>query len=213
MKVCTWREGRRCNCRPTYQASSWSAKDDKQLRKTFPTLAGARAPSSRARVDGSLVPGSTQQYYCVMTILPPFADSGNPPEGVHDAPWDEIVARFGTTERRRELLDGFRRALRGLRAAGCRRAYLDGSFVTAKPEPGDFGACWEMSGVDPDLLGSTLLMFADGRAAQKALFGGELFPAEWGADPYGTRFHDYFQHDTMTGKRKGIVAVDLEGLR
>lgn len=146
-----------------------------------------------------------------MTI-PPFSDSGNLPEGVHDATWDEIVNRFGTNERRRELLEGLRRALDSLRAAGCRRAYLDGSLVTAKVEPGDFDACWEANGVDPDLLDPALLMFANRRAAQKERFGGELFPADWEADPHGTRFLDYFQQDSVTGERKGIVALDLEEL-
>jgi hypothetical protein len=102
--------------------------------------------------------------------------------------------------------------LERLRAAGCRRVYIDGSFVTAKEVPGDFDACWEMVGVDADLLDPVLLIFADRRAAQKARFGGELFPAEWGADPHGTRFLDYFQQDKLTGERKGIVALDLEGL-
>lgn len=87
-----------------------------------------------------------------MTI-PPFTDSGNLPEGIHDATWDEIVERFGTNERRRELLEGLRQALDSLQAAGCRRAYIDGSFVT-----------------------------------------------------------DYFQQDKVTGERKGIVALALEGL-
>ena len=41
-KACASREGRKCNCRPTYQASAWSARDEKRLRKTFPTLAAAR---------------------------------------------------------------------------------------------------------------------------------------------------------------------------
>jgi integrase len=41
-KACASREGHRCNCRPTYQASAWSARDEKRLRKTFPTLAAAR---------------------------------------------------------------------------------------------------------------------------------------------------------------------------
>lgn len=47
-------------------------------------------------------------------------------------------------------------------------------------------------GVDPDLLDPVLLTFANRREAQNARFGGELFPAEWGADPHGTRFIDYF---------------------
>ncbi len=154
---------------------------------------------------------STQHYHCVVTI-PPFSDSGNLPEGVHDATWAEIVDRFGANEHRRELLEGLRRALDSLRAAGCRRAYLDGSFVTAKEDPADFDACWEAAGVDPDLVDPVLLGFANRRAAQKARFGGELFPADWDADPHGTRFLDYFQQDKVTGERKGIVALDLEGL-
>jgi integrase len=42
-KTCASREGRRCNCEPTYQASVWSARESKRIRKTFPTLAEARA--------------------------------------------------------------------------------------------------------------------------------------------------------------------------
>jgi integrase len=42
-KVCASRDGRRCNCQPTYQASVWSARESKRIRKTFLTLAEARA--------------------------------------------------------------------------------------------------------------------------------------------------------------------------
>ncbi len=42
-KACTSRDGRRCNCLPAYQASVWSARESKRIRKTFPTLAEARA--------------------------------------------------------------------------------------------------------------------------------------------------------------------------
>jgi hypothetical protein len=42
-KSCAFRDGRRCNCQPTYQASVWSARESKRIRKTFPTLAEARA--------------------------------------------------------------------------------------------------------------------------------------------------------------------------
>jgi hypothetical protein len=142
--------------------------------------------------------------------IPPFSDSGNLPEGVHEATWDEIVERFGTNARRRELLDGLRRALESLRAARCRRAYIDGSFVTAKEGPGDFDGCWEIAGVDSGLLDPVLLQFSDARAAQKERFGGELFPAEAIADPDGTRFLGYFQRDKLTGEPKGIVALNLE---
>lgn len=146
-----------------------------------------------------------------MTI-PPFAEGGNLPPGIHDATWEEIVDRFGFTTRRQELLIGLRDALLSLRDAGCRRAYLDGSFVTTKEEPGDFDACWEVAGVDAARLNRVLLTFADARRAQKERFGGELFPAEAAAEPHGTRFLEYFQRDKITGQPKGIVALNLETL-
>jgi hypothetical protein len=144
--------------------------------------------------------------------IPPFDEGGNLPAGFHDATWEEIVARFGSTAQRQELLSGLHEALVDLRDAGCKRAYLDGSFVTAKEEPGDFDACWEVGGVDPGQLDPVLLTFADARRAQKERFGGELFPAEAAADAHGTRFLEYFQRDKHTGEPKGIVALDLESL-
>jgi hypothetical protein len=81
-----------------------------------------------------------------------------------------------------------------------------------RESPGDFDGCWEVAGVDPDLLDPVLLTFAKGRAEQKARFGGELFPAEASADPHGTRFLDYFQQDKFTGEPKGIVSLDLKEL-
>jgi integrase len=41
--ACKSRSDGKCNCRPAYQASVWSARDGKRLKKTFPTLAAARA--------------------------------------------------------------------------------------------------------------------------------------------------------------------------
>jgi hypothetical protein len=120
------------------------------------------------------------------------------------------VERYATNERREQLVDGLRAAIASLHAAGCSRVYLDGSFVTDKEAPGDFDGCWEAGSVDPDLLDPVLLDFRDRRAAQNAKFGGELFPARSAAEPGGTTFLDFFQHDRVTGEPKGIVAIDLE---
>jgi len=115
-------------------------------------------------------------------------------------------------ERRRELIDGLLEALRSLKRAGCRTGYLDGSFVSAKELPGDFDACWETAGVDAGRLDRELLDFSNRRAAQKARYGGELFPAETAAEPAGTTFLDYFQRDRDTGEPKGIIAIDFRAL-
>lgn len=144
-------------------------------------------------------------------MIPPFDKRGNLPPGIHEADWDELETRFKDA-RRVELLAGLREALVALRDAGCRTAYIDGSFVTTKEDPGDFDACWEAVGVDASLLDLVLLDLAPPRTAQKERFGGELFPASFVAEPEsGMRFFDFFRHD-RDGEPKGIIQIDLEGL-
>ena len=83
------------------------------------------------------------------------------------ATWTETITAYGTSPWRLQLLAGLKAALDNLKAAGCRRAYIDGSFVTAKEHPGDFDACWELAGVVASRLDPVLLIFDPGRAAQK----------------------------------------------
>ena len=145
-------------------------------------------------------------------MIPKFQADGNLPPGVHWATWDEICDRFGTTQWRTQLLAGFRSAVDSLRRAGGHTVYLDGSFVSSKLDPGDFDACWEEAGVDVEKLDPVLLTFANRRAAQKAKFGGELFPASMALGLGRSVFLDFFQTDKHTGTQKGIVALDLGGL-
>ena len=141
-------------------------------------------------------------------MIPPFdANTGRLPEGVHEASWDEIVQRFGWNQRRRRLLDGLAEAIELLARAGCRRLWLNGSFVTVKDEPGDFDACWDVESVDLDAIDPVLLDLSPGRAKQKRRFGGELFPniIESGS---GLLFTEFFQNDLDAG-RKGIVVIKI----
>ena len=109
-------------------------------------------------------------------------------------------------------MEGFRAAIENLRDAGCSVVYLDGSFVTSKPHPNDYDACWEEAGVDPTALDPVLLTFDAGRAAQKAKYLGEFFPASIIADVDGLSFLEFFQTDKEIGRPKGIIAIDLGGL-
>jgi hypothetical protein len=143
-------------------------------------------------------------------MLPEFLRGGNLPPGIHWATWKELAERFGWSPRRRKLLRGLRRALRLLHDAGCAVVYSNGSFVTTKEAPGDFDACWDVEGVDPDRLDPIFLDFADSRAAQKQRFGGELFPAQLPEGITGRTFLAFFQTDRRTGRAKGIVAIRLE---
>ena len=145
-------------------------------------------------------------------MIPEFSHAGLLPPGIHRTTWDELAQRYGRNSRRRTLLAGLRAALENLRDAGCRMAYIDGSFVTDKEYPNDFDACWEEAGVDPYLVDAVLLKFDPGRAMQKAKYFGELFPASVVADADGLSFLEFFQTDKNTGELKGIVAIDLEEL-
>jgi hypothetical protein len=142
-------------------------------------------------------------------VIPSFTTRGNLPPGVHWATWEEFAERFGVSDHRRRLLEGLRSALVLLKAAGCRTVYVNGSFVTAKDVPGDFDACWDVTGVDEDLLAPVFFDFSRRRAAQKAMFHGEFFPAQLPEGMSGRTFLEFFQTDRETGQPKGIVALDL----
>src|SRR5947209_15931952 len=93
-------------------------------------------PASRRGLTGGL------HNNIVVLVIPVFDSSGKLPPGIHTAAWKQIVARLGFTARRKQLLKGLREALGLLKFAGCRFVYVNGSFVTSKPEPADFDACW-----------------------------------------------------------------------
>jgi hypothetical protein len=146
-------------------------------------------------------------------MIPEFEDNGNLPPGIHETSWEEFIERFGRTPQRKRLLKGLRAAMESLRTAGCRRVYLDGSFVTAKDIPNDYDGCWDIDGVDVTLLDPILLRFEDGRAAQKAKYLGEFFPTEMTEHRSGVTFAEFFQIDKESGQSKGIILLNLERLQ
>ena len=143
-------------------------------------------------------------------MIPDFNRDGTLPAGIHWSGWEEVESRFGFSERRLRLLGGLKSALRALRRAWCRRVYIDGSFVTVKREPGDYDACWDIAGVDAESLDSVFLDFSNARGAQKRKYLGEFFPAQMPEGASGRLFLDFFQTDKETGKRKGIVGLNLQ---
>ena len=131
------------------------------------------------------------------------------PEGIHQATLAEVKMRFANNPKRRQLYWGFVTALNALKAAGVKDIYLDGSFVTDKPIPGDFDVCWDPSGVDPTLLDPVFLDFQNKRAKQKAKFNGEFFLYNSDAMLGGPSFLEFFQNEKNSGLRKGIVLIDI----
>jgi len=144
--------------------------------------------------DLTSIPGSP------WTVLPP---------GVHQAALAEVAAAFATNPWRRQLFDGLVAGSQKLHLAGCAMVYLDGSYVTGKPRPGDFDACWDPTGVELAKLDPVFLKFENGRAAQKAAFRGEFFPSSMMCADVGQTFVEFFQLDRFTGKQKGIISIPL----
>jgi hypothetical protein len=146
-------------------------------------------------------------------MIPHFDRNGNLPEGIHWTTRSDFESRFDWTAQRLKLLSGIKLLFGSLQRAGCQSVYIDGSFVTAKEVPGDFDACWSVDGVNADLIDPVLLDFDNERAAQKAKYFGDIFPAELPEGLSGKTFLDFFQTDKVTGNRKGIVGIRLRRKR
>lgn len=147
-------------------------------------------------------------------MIPDLINIGAPfdvlPPGIHAANLTEVEECFGYNQRRRILFNGLIRAATNLRDANCSLIYLDGSFVTAKPYPGDYDACWDPNGVDTNLLDPVLLDFENRRQAQKDKFEGEFLPL-FVVDGSNQTFVDFFQTEKFTGGRKGILSIAIGG--
>ena len=74
-------------------------------------------------------------------MIPPLNEHECLPEGIYDCTIDEAAERFGgfqISDRRPQLWARFTQFVREAKACGLIEAVLvDGSFVTAKPEPVD----------------------------------------------------------------------------
>jgi hypothetical protein len=74
-------------------------------------------------------------------MIPAFLEDGYLPAGLHVAGEVDVIVRFGSATLKRRLL-----ALRLMRwielgrQVGAKRLFVDGSFVTAKPDPQDLDA-------------------------------------------------------------------------
>jgi hypothetical protein len=143
-------------------------------------------------------------------MIPECKSNGLLPAGIHQGGWDEFKRKFGGTLHRRKLLSGLQMAARNLKSAGCKRIFVNGSFITSKQQPNDFDALWDIDGVDPEKLDPVFLDFSERRTAQKAKYFGEFFPAQMVETGTDRLFLDFFQIDKETGIPKGIVEINLD---
>jgi hypothetical protein len=153
-------------------------------------------------------------YNNIVVIMIPAltALAGSPwdvlPAGIHTATFSEVEMAFVINAVRRELFEGLLNAAASLLAVGCARIYLDGSFVSGKPVPGDYDACWDPVGVDLAKLDPVFRNFSNKREAQKKKYKGEFFPSTM-KNTSTQPFVEFFQVDRFTGMGKGLLLIVL----
>jgi hypothetical protein len=148
-----------------------------------------------------------------MTIPPLDPDTGYLPEGEHEADWKEVLDRFGTTFKRKDLLMNLAHVLRGLRSLGVQIALLDGSFITGKQRPRDIEVVYfPPSGVDMRAFGEFSPANHD---ALKRQYKIDLWPypsPQPGPNVMSKpiTITEYFSTD-REGAPKGLIRIKLEG--
>lgn len=142
--------------------------------------------------------------------IPEFREDGWLPTGHHAGGWEEIVARFGGRPgSRRGLLTAKLSQLRdSLHAAGVPGTILlDGSYISEKPEPGDFDILLVgpadiqvRKDAEPNL--ATLL---DANAAEERGYSLFFIPADSPARAMLSTLWDF----SKEGVAKGVVELAL----
>ena len=144
-------------------------------------------------------------------MIPEFNEVGNLPIGVHFCYWDEFKERFGYTAKRSRLIEGLEEVMLHLKAAGCRNFFVNGSFVTSEPKPKDFDCCWDRDDdIDYNYLikNAPLILNYYNSAAQKAKYGGEIYPSDEPVNE-STISIEFFQQDRRY-RKKGIIGINLQ---
>ena len=149
-------------------------------------------------------------------MIPPFdPETGALPPADHQANLEEIAERLGFTPRRRWLLKGLRAALEAFWTAGIEEVYIDGSFCTEKPDPGDIDGYWVepdsevYERIDPYWIDFTLVMVQPVRKWKWRMWadhGVEFFIHPAMQATVEEKFPQFFRHD-REGQPRGVIQV------
>jgi hypothetical protein len=141
--------------------------------------------------------------------IPDFREDGYLPEGLFLASEAEFTFRFGTLNRkRRRLIHRVRRWIELARLVRAKRLFIDGSFITAKPEPNDVDAVVLLPTNFDDQLASNSEAAAELEEMLLTRRPEEIFAAEDESD-----WRDWIEFFGRTreadGRRKGLVEIEL----
>ena len=144
--------------------------------------------------------------------IPDLDDAGFLPPGAHGCALDEVRRRFGefqTTDRRPKLFDKLQALVREAWSTGLvAEIIIDGSFVTAKPDPNDIDLILVLNaGHD---FSAELRPFEynvlSTRQARK-IYGFDLLVAIHGSSVYAEYLAFFAQVRGETSRRKGLLRL------
>jgi hypothetical protein len=162
----------------------------------------ARIISGEGQIRSSL--RSDQHNDIVVLMIPRFVNQiGHSdqvlPSGLHFVSLREFRDVFAFNRKRLWLFDG-------LKAACCARIFIGGSYVTSKPDPGDYDACWDPVGVGADL--EPVLYDENMLLERRERYRGDLLIGGCDPGPSGQWFR-YLSKDKTTGEERGMVGIKL----
>ena len=147
-------------------------------------------------------------------LVPPFNEHGLLPEGIHDCTLDEIQKRFGSFQgsaRRPNLWARFQEFLGEAKASGLVVALiLDGSFVTAKPDPNDIDLVLVVPGTHDfvaELLPHQYNILAQQRVRRR--FGFDIVVVKSESDYLAQAVGFFEQVRQRPGLKKGLLRLRL----
>lgn len=142
-------------------------------------------------------------------MIPEFSPNGELPPGVHETDLDEIEQTLGFNDHRQVMIEGLRKAIKNLRAAGVKRVWVNDSFVTNEKFPNDIDGCWDPQGVAIEKIDPVFLDFKEGRVGMQLKYFVDFFPnvVEWES---GLLFYQFFQQNRDV-QPKGILLLELGG--
>jgi hypothetical protein len=142
--------------------------------------------------------------------IPTLLDNGLLPPGLYLADMDEIFERFGqSTARRQNLFERLRIFVELAQHCGALRMFVNGSFVTDKPEPGDVDVVIWLGESFRELL---LAREPQALLLQQMMLKRQPEEAFFVADQNGWdawfEFFSIFKQDPQ--QRKGLIEVHLK---
>ena len=141
--------------------------------------------------------------------IPDFRQDGYLPEGLYLVSEAELTFRFGTSNRkRRRLILRVRRWIELAREVEAPRLFIDGSFITAKPEPNDVDAVVRLPADFENQIAGNSDAATEFEEMLLTRRPEEIFAAEDETD-WNEWVEFFSQTREADGRRKGLVEIEL----